>query len=98
MEEAAEVIQAASKAIRFGINDYGDAKGKTNQEALIDEINDFFGVMIALITAGVLPNFVLNEDKVDAKVVKVIEFMKYAKERGTITDEAEKRPNSAGKE
>jgi phosphoribosyl-ATP pyrophosphohydrolase len=87
MEEAAEVIQAASKAIRFGIFDLWEEKRKTNKEALIDEINDFYGVIKVLQEEGILPYDLNDAQKVSKKRNKVRQFMRYAKERGTLKED-----------
>lgn len=54
MEECAEVIQEASKCIRFGID--AEYKGQTAREALEKEIGDLY-CMIDLLVANDLITF-----------------------------------------
>lgn len=61
-EEAAEVIQAASKAMRFGLDNwYKD--GGTQQENLTQEIGDLLALVDILIDQGVVSAHDLDNAK-----------------------------------
>ena len=61
-EEAAEVIQAASKAMRFGLDNwYKD--GGTQQENLTQEIGDLLALVDILIDQGVVSTHDLDNAK-----------------------------------
>jgi NTP pyrophosphatase (non-canonical NTP hydrolase) len=84
MEESGEVTQAASKVLIFGADDIWCTKGKTNREVLIDEINDFWGVVCYLSRLGVLPEDFLSCEKIVNKQLKLDQFLKYAQGRGIV--------------
>lgn len=44
-EECAEVTQAISKCLRFGIDNYKPGKPKTNREHLAEEIGDLIAMI-----------------------------------------------------
>jgi NTP pyrophosphatase (non-canonical NTP hydrolase) len=66
-EEAAEVIQAVSKTIRFGEN-------ARNVDALETEIGDFVGVLKMLMEEHHL-NALNIENAAEAKIVKLPKYM-----------------------
>lgn len=53
-EECAEVIQIKSKIIRFGMDDVHPNRGKSNREALEQELGDVLSMIDILIDNGVL--------------------------------------------
>lgn len=53
MEECAELAQAASKAIRFGLSDHNPETGIKNIEQLEMEFNDLLGIIELLNDHGV---------------------------------------------
>lgn len=81
-EEAAEVIQAKSKVIRFGLMDtFNDTLNpdKTNQEKLEDEVGHFLAVVDVLVAKGIL-----HKDKLeDAKPSKWSKMAIWQKYKGT---------------
>jgi NTP pyrophosphatase (non-canonical NTP hydrolase) len=82
-EEAAEIAQAATKALRFGMKGhYPD--GTRNDTKIIDELNDLLGVVRLLQTNGHLQLDVGDEDAINAKINKVIRYMALADTRGTL--------------
>jgi hypothetical protein len=92
-EEGAEVSQGASKCLRFGVNDvYPSASknpdNKTSRERLICEVNELIAVAEILETHGVFPPNWMSRDIINAKKLKVIAMMQYAKDCGTL----EKKP------
>ena len=68
-EECAEVIQAISKCLRFGIDNYKPGKPKTNREHLAEEIGD----LIAMI------ELCYENDIVDPLQVKEAQHRKFDK-------------------
>lgn len=82
VEIALELSKQSCKSLRFGLHDVNvlEPKGPTNQERLIDELNDLHGVIELLIEVGALPADWHDRKKVDAKKEKVCKFMDYAKE------------------
>lgn len=85
-EECAEVQQAVAKALRFGLDD-GYTQDGTNAGDIMKELDDLIGVAEMLRDEGVLKG--LTRAAVDAKKAKVLHWMKYAEERGTLTPNAE---------
>lgn len=87
-EEGCEVGQITSKALRFGINDVNVLKpdGPSNEQRLIDELNDLVAVADLCVAYGILPKDWQNKDKQKAKMRKVEKFMAYAVSKGTLID------------
>ena len=61
MEECAEVIVRASKALRFGLDEIQPGQALTNRERLEAELNDLAGVLAMLPGTGVLSREWKNE-------------------------------------
>jgi NTP pyrophosphatase (non-canonical NTP hydrolase) len=78
MEECAEVSQAASKCMRFGLPSTHPEGAQSNQLRLESEIGDFMA-MVRLLTE----EYNLNMDNIiaaaDAKLVKVEKYMQNPK-------------------
>jgi NTP pyrophosphatase (non-canonical NTP hydrolase) len=68
-EECAEVIQAISKAFRFGIDGIHPVKGYSNREHLEEELGDLQCMVNLMIDYGIV-----RKDKLDEA-----EFKKYEK-------------------
>jgi len=83
MEECAEVQQAASKALRFGLNDKYTGCD-TPADAIARECTDLIAVIEMLESEGVIKTFRLFQP-IQEKKAKVEKYMKYAEERGTLT-------------
>lgn len=86
-EECAEVVQRASKALRFGLSEVQPGQEFTNQQRLWHELNDLAGVAELLIRdtgAGGL-----SRDLVNAKKDKVEQFLSYSEQCGTLTPSVE---------
>jgi hypothetical protein len=81
MEEAAEIQQAASKALRFGLRD--DYVGEITVDHLTYELDDFFGVIELLKEYNILTEN-LNRDRIENKKEKIKKFMKYAEKKGAL--------------
>ena len=79
-EESAEVMQRASKAIRFGLDEIQPGQPDTNTRRIERELADLVAV------AESLGLSIRDEDKA-AKKAKLETFLAYAVECGTVTDE-----------
>jgi hypothetical protein len=82
-EECSEVAQAATKALRFGLNDKGPNHELTNAEYIAREFNDVIAVVKMLEELGLIP---LCHSPISQKAKKdrVILYMEYAKRCGTL--------------
>jgi NTP pyrophosphatase (non-canonical NTP hydrolase) len=87
MEECAEVQQAVSKALRFGLNDSYKDYGN-NKERIESEICDLMGVLELLYEEKIIPMPDNWQDRVAAKKTKVMRYMDYARERGALDESA----------
>lgn len=87
-EEGSEIAQDAMKSLRFGLQDRNvlNPTGPTNQERLVNELNDLLGVAEMLVTVGALPPDWQSAAKQQAKREKVARFMAYAIEVGALQD------------
>ena len=71
-EECAEVVQAVSKILRFGID--SSWNGRTNRQALESEVGDVLAMIGVLLKSGVL-----NEDQVmEAKDHKMTKLKRWS--------------------
>lgn len=100
MEEAAEIQQATSKSLRFGIKesyddyrryrdcvDLENAARVENHERLHDEICDLVGIIELLTDRGIdISSALFDREKIEAKKTKVEHFLTYARAAGTVTD------------
>lgn len=59
-EECAEVIQAISKCLRFGIDNYKPGKPKTNREHLEEELGDLLAMIDILLEIGEINDVALE--------------------------------------
>lgn len=86
MEECGEVIQIASKMIRFGLDDFHPKTGNIqNYQLLTNELNDIRGV-IELLKENHVPLPLLDDKAaINAKRVKVMKYLKYT--MGVATEE-----------
>lgn len=87
-EEAAEIIQAVSKIQRFGLNDVGPARSKTNADQLMHEFYDLQAVMQLLQMNQILPTDPPSavEDMIEYKQSKVTHYMNYSREQGCLDE------------
>ncbi|WP_435626968.1 hypothetical protein [Candidatus Ferrigenium straubiae] len=83
-EECAEVAQACSKALRFGLDDKRPNHTLTNAQYISAEINDVIALVKMLEEEGLLPRQ-NSFREIEAKKAKMEHFMEYAKQRGTLT-------------
>ena len=83
-EECAEVQQAVTKALRFGLNDGYPGTNRTNLGDLKKEITDLCAVLEMLEDEGILYVEGTRRKEIDQKKAKVCEFMRYAEKVGTL--------------
>ena len=89
-EEAVEVALELSKRIHktmlFGLDNVNIKKpdGPDNRQAIVNELNDLFGLVEMLVDEGTLPNDWFSEEKVLARKAKVEKYMEYAKSLGNL--------------
>lgn len=84
-EECAEVQQAVSKALRFGLSDGRPGFNSTNAQDIGRELLDIMAVMEMLVDSCVLK---LPADRlylIDQKKQRVRKWMEFAKQQGTLT-------------
>lgn len=80
IEECAEVIQRATKAKRFGMQEIQPEQSLTNEQRITYELNDVLAVADMLLGSELWE----NADAVIAKKRKVEHFLEYSKECGTL--------------
>ena len=85
-EESAEVVQAATKALRFGADGICP-DGQTNIARIIAELNDVLAVIDLLEYREVIKRGSIGDyDQIDEKKKKVLHYMKIARDNGTLQD------------
>lgn len=84
MEEAAEIQQAAAKALRFGLNDGYPCADTTNIEDLAHEITDLLAVVNLCEQYGIDFPEIGNPDDMADKQDRVNKMMGYAQDKGTL--------------
>lgn len=98
-EEAGEVAKAASKALRFGLDDRRSDRDENNLQNLINEIQDLNGAAVSLLRLlfkGEIPVdsdygfldadavLLINPKAIDAKVEKITYYEEYARATGAL--------------
>lgn len=83
-EECAEIQQAVSKAVRFGLDDGHPESNTTNAQDIERELTDLAAVIELLEEDGLI-TIKMPEQDIKQKKDKVCKYMEYAKQRGTIT-------------
>ena len=86
-EECAEIQQAVSKALRFGLDNYNPNGLLTNEGAISLELNDLQAIKEMLIKEGVLTEEGDEENKLlkQRKKDKVLHFMNISADCGTLS-------------
>lgn len=92
IEECAEVQKEATKALRFGLDDSWNGK-KTQRELIMYELIDVFTVADMLINLGILDSNIDYEAMILTKQQRILKYMDYARERGTLKSEKEETQN-----
>lgn len=85
IEEAAEVIQRACKAIRFGLEEIEPGHTINNKKRLGHELNDLHGVLTELYALDVVSG--VNSTDVEKKREKIEKFMDYSRSIGILEAE-----------
>jgi hypothetical protein len=86
MEEAAEVIQAASKCLHYGLEDRDPSAtlgSPTNLQTLEHEWKD---LNTAMHMFGENISMIFDNNISDHKIAKTKHFMEYARTRGTLVE------------
>lgn len=81
-EEAAEIIQAVTKAHRFGLDDLYPKRGTSNREQLALEVDDFAAVVELLRDRGVIP--AQSETAIEQKRIKIAKWLAYSQGKGLV--------------
>jgi len=84
IEEAAEIQQAATKALRFGTEDGYPGGNTTNAEDIAIECCDIIAVIEMLEECGIIEKSGTLQ-AINAKKARVSQFMEYAKTTGALT-------------
>lgn len=84
-EECAEVIQAVTKALRFGMHEGRDISG-TNLLRLKQELNDVYAV-VEMVQCEFDIGLERDGYSIMDKQEKVEKYLKYSKKCGTLTDD-----------
>lgn len=82
IEECAEVIQRATKAQRFGLQEVQPEQELTNEERLAAELADLTGVLEMLYEHKV--QLIAEEGAIAAKKKKILKFMDYSRDQGCL--------------
>jgi hypothetical protein len=86
-EECAEIQYAVTKSLRFGLADrYVHSKDPCPKECISRELNDLIAVAEMLRAEGTLDDFNIERVKQD-KVLKVLKFMDYSRDRGLLEED-----------
>ena len=81
-EECAEIHQAVSKALRFGIDD--KYKETTPRQDIESEFTDLVAIVELLEEEGIM-TIGTTQIEIDQKKARVRKYMDYAREHGTLT-------------
>ena len=76
MEECAEVAQRCSKAIKFGLTVKQCNQDLTNNERLVDELEDLYGVALVLQDEAMINTVTL--ERILAKKPRLEKYFKYS--------------------
>lgn len=83
-EECVEVAQRCTKALRFGLNETQPGHAQDNAARIMDELVDVRVVLLLLQEQGALPEADCSQETMDRKRAKVLKYMAYAQECGTL--------------
>jgi hypothetical protein len=87
MEECAEIQKVAAKALRFGLDDHAPGEPEvTNSKSIANECVDLFAIIEMLEEIEVIPQLMKSE-LIQQKKDKVLKYIKYAEEKGTVVDD-----------
>lgn len=89
IEECTEVQQAATKCLRFGLNNYHpDHPEATNVEDLERELIHIYAVRFMLGYEGIISGDPIMTEQITPKVEKVLRFMEVSRSEGRLDPEA----------
>ena len=83
-EECTELAMAATKALRFGVDDTGPGETRTNGESIQAECNDVMAIIELLAENYVVPLGDSRPAILKRKKDKVMRYMEYAVRKGTL--------------
>ena len=83
-EEAAEVAQACTKALRFGLEDGYPGTDRTNRGDIARELADMRGVISLLGDEGIFFPEASDPALAERKKQQVLKFLDYARARGAL--------------
>lgn len=86
-EEAAEVVQAASKCLRFGPDEVYKLIGKSNIKRVLIEFNELFAVLEMLKDEGAFTESIFDPEIIANKKLKVLDYMEESRLCGTLDKE-----------
>lgn len=92
-EECAEVAQRVSKALRFGLDEVQPGQPHTNAQRIGQEFHDLLAVVEMLEEEGSLDR-PTDTHAIERKKAKVLAFMEYAEQCGTLTPNAQDQPRA----
>lgn len=81
-EEAVEISQRCTKAMRFGIDEVQPGQAFTNEERLWSKVTDLQGTLEKLIELRGGGN--ISRENVDAKKIRIDHFMRYSRSLGCL--------------
>jgi len=87
-EEAGEIVQACTKALRFGLDNHGD-DAVPNHTKIAREFCDLMGIFEMLQRLNLVDQLYPEEfeNKVKEKQNKIFMFMEYSKQAGTLQED-----------
>lgn len=86
-EEANEVGQRISKALRFGLSEIQPGQEFTNAERIVQEFHDLYAVLDQLQVEGYIPAHLRlrpDDSTMAMKIAKVERFMAISREQGVL--------------
>lgn len=88
IEEASEVQKAATKALRFGLDDFWAKEDMTNRAALQEELHDLEGIILRLISGGVISMAETEGSHSSRKAGRFNDALRRAEKNGRLAEEA----------
>lgn len=77
-EEAGEIQQEVSKALRFGLYDHGPGRNTSNYQRTYGEVHDIIAVFEMLIEDQFNERFEIDRDRIEQKKAKVEHYLEYS--------------------
>ena len=84
MEECSEIQKVVAKALRFGLDDHAPDTTEKNSESISGEIVDLLAIIEMLEERNIIP-ILKTPELIQQKKGKVLKYMEYAKEQGTLS-------------